>query len=697
MRMKINKIICTVLLLILMLSIGASAKTYPSYNYLENGGIAVSPQPFRVDDVLFADDFGGESFKKASDIAADEKGNLFVSETEKNRIAVRYTDGSGRIIDSFTVGENIETFKEPQGLFARDGLLYVCDYGNNRLVILNLNDMTARLIKDVKSSILDADFMFLPKRLAVDDYGRMYCVSDGQYNGLMVFEKTGDFAGFVGANKASVTLTDLIWRFLSTDEQKAQQNIFIPTEFSSVAVDRNNFIYTTTSTVDSYTPAESEPIRKQSPNGNNILSFQDKKYPIGDVEFSLNGETYSGPSRFSDITVWDNGIYSALDQTRNRIFTYDTAGNLLFIFGGIGESEGYFSLPVAIECSGGKLYVLDNKTGAVTVLSTTPYAERVVSAVDYTVAGNFESALTAWYSVLDYNNNCELAYLNISQILLNNDDYEAAMKNAKLANNQAAYSEAFTLNRAEIIGENIGYIVVFGALGVLLLIVLVKLGKKYRVIGRLEDRFPTVAALTFSKQIMYAPFDGFWVQKREKKGNVLSGIVIIALLFLSFVYKVEGTGFCFASPEKELTQFNLFLELAKAILPIMLWCLANWCVTTLMGGSGNFRDIFIFSTFSLVPFIFTSFISTFLSNFLTLEEGALLTIVSFVGILYSAFLFIAATCSVHECSFGRAVLTILVTLLGMVIIVFIAILFFNLINKFFDFAISIYNELRLRA
>ncbi len=695
--MKLRKIICTILLLILVLGIGASAKSYPSYNYLENGGIAVSPQPFRVDEVLFAEDFGGESFKKASDLCADEKGNLYVSESEQNRVVVRYKDGKTAVIDGFTLNGKKETFKNPQGLFARDGLLYVCDYDNNRIVILTLATGEATLIKDIESSILDADFVFFPKRLAVDGYGRMYCVADGQYNGLMVFEKTGEFAGFVGANKASVTLSDLIWRYLSTEAQNAQQSIFIPTEFSSVAVDNNNFIFTTTSTVDSYTPQESEPIRKQSPNGNNILSYEEDKYPIGDIEFSLNGETYSGPSRFVDITVWDNGIYSALDQTRNRIFTYDSNGNLLFIYGGIGESEGYFSLPIAIEYSDGKLFVLDNKTGAVTVLSTTAYADRMVAAVDYTVQGNFTSALTAWYRVLDYNSNCELAYLNISRILLDNDDYEAAMKNAKLANNQAAYSEAFTLNRAKIIGENIGYIVVFGALAVILLIVLVKLGKKYRVIGRLEDRFPTVAALTFSKQILYAPFDGFWVQKRERKGNVLSGIIIIALLFLSFVYNVEGTGFCFATPTEELTQFNLFLELAKAILPIMLWCLSNWCVTTLMGGSGNFKDIFIFSTFAIIPYIITSFISTFLSNFLSLEEGALLTIVSAIGILYSVLLFVAATCSVHECSFGRAILTILITLLGMVIIVFIAILFFNLINKFFDFAISVYNEIRLRT
>ena len=116
-----------------------------------------------------------------------------------------------------------------------------------------------------------------------------------------------------------------------------------------------------------------------------------------------------------------------------------------------------------------------------------------------------------------------------------------------------------------------------------------------------------------------------------------------------------------------------------------------------MGGSGNFRDIFIFSTFALVPYIFTSFLYTALSNVLALEEGALLSILMAVGILYSAFLMLAAVCSVHECSFGKAILTIALTLLGMAVIVFIAILFFNLLNKFFDFAISIYNEIRLRT
>lgn len=694
--MKIKILIVSVILM-LCLTVSVGAAGYPSYNYLENGGIAAAPQPFKVLDVLFAEDFGGSSFEGAGDLASDENGALYVSETEQNRIAVRYPDGTSALISSFINGGTEDTFSAPSGLFIRDGKLYVCDTGNGRLCVITLSTMTAQIIEKVESNILDSDFRFAPRRVAVDRFGRIYCVSDGQYNGLMVFETNGEFSGFVGANKASVDLLDLLWRKLSTEEQNAQQTIFIPTEFSSVAIDNDNFIYTTTSTVDRYTPQTDEPIRKQSPNGDNILRFEDKKYPIGDLEFSLTGETYSGPSRFVDITVWDSGIYSAIDQTRNRIYTYDPKGDLLFIYGGVGESEGYFSVPVSIEYSGGLLYVLDSKTGAVTVLGCTEYANRLSTAVDHTTTGNFSSALAAWNNVLDLNSNCELAYLNISRILLNNDDYEGAMQNAKRANNPKAYSQAFSLYRAEIIGKNIGTIITVGVLAVIALIVLLKLGKKYQVMERLKSRSKTVSSLCFTKQILYGPFDGFWVQKRENKANVLSAVIIVFFLFLSFVYSVEGTGFCFASPTDELTLFNVFLELAKATVPLMLWCLANWCITTLMGGSGTFRDIFIFSSYALVPYIITSFLNTFLSNFLSLEEGAMLSILVAIGAAYSVFLMIAAVCSVHDCSFGRALLTIVLTLVGMAVIVFIAILFFNLLNKFFDFAISVYNEVRLRS
>ena len=61
--MKI-KILIVSIILMLCLTVSVGAAGYPSYNYLENGGIAAAPQPFKVLDVLFAEDFGGSSFEE---------------------------------------------------------------------------------------------------------------------------------------------------------------------------------------------------------------------------------------------------------------------------------------------------------------------------------------------------------------------------------------------------------------------------------------------------------------------------------------------------------------------------------------------------------------------------------------------------------------------------------------------------------
>ena len=695
-----SKLCAFLLLFLLVTSIFAtsvSAEEYPAYNYMANGEITVVPQPFKIENTLYGKDFGVKTLSGAADICCGPDGTLYVADTERNQIVVRKADGSSYIINHYTVNEETFEFKKPQGVFVTEESLYICDYGNNKIVIIEHETGNVRVIVRPESRILDDDFIFMPKRVTVDKYGRMYCVADGQYNGLMVFEKDDTFSGFIGANKATVSLSDIIWRALSTKAQKERQSIFIPTEFSSVGIDKDNFVYTTTSTVDKYNPEESEPVRRQSPNGDNIIRIANGNYPIGDENFLYDGDTFAGPSRFCDITVWDNLMYSVLDETRNRIFTYDHNGSLLFVYGGYGESGGYFSLPRAIEQHNEKLYVLDAKAGTISVLLPTEYTKNLIMATDYTAEGDYISALSAWTKVLEYNCNNELAYLNVSRILLNKGEYSGALEYAKKANSQSIYSQAFTQLRSTFISQNVGMIIVAIIALSILSYVLKWVNKRFEISGRLKAVSPTYASLSFAKYIYYAPLDGFWVQKREKKSNVASGVVIIALLFLSFVISEMFTGFCFLSPTDELKEFNVLLQLAKAVLPIMLWCIANWCITALMDGNGNFKEIFISTCFAATPFLIASFIKTILSNLLTANEAQIMAIVMGIGIAYTVVLLVAATCSVHDCSFGKALWTIFLTLIGMAIIVFISVLFFNLINKFFDFAISVYNELKMRV
>ena len=64
-----------------------------------------------------------------------DTGLVYVSDSNNHRVSVFTSDGV--FVSSFgSKGSNIDQFIEPQGLkFNREGLLYVCDYGNDRLVV----------------------------------------------------------------------------------------------------------------------------------------------------------------------------------------------------------------------------------------------------------------------------------------------------------------------------------------------------------------------------------------------------------------------------------------------------------------------------------------------------------------------------------------------------------------------------------
>ena len=59
------------------------------------------------------------------------------------------------------------------------------------------------------------------------------------------------------------------------------------------------------------------------------------------------------------MVVVDDNRYAVLDHVMGRVFTYNFSGELLYVFGAIGEVVGSFRDPVAIDCIGDHFLVLD--------------------------------------------------------------------------------------------------------------------------------------------------------------------------------------------------------------------------------------------------------------------------------------------------------------------------------------------------
>ncbi|MCX7658074.1 MAG: gluconolactonase, partial [Oscillospiraceae bacterium] len=167
------------------------------------------------------------------------------------------------------------------------------------------------------------------------------------------------------------------------------------------------------------------------------------------------------------------GIYSALDYTRGRIFTYDSEGNILYIFGGMGSELGMFKQPVAIESFNDNIYVLDQQRGAVIMFEPTRYGELINQAIGLRYDGAESEAVKLWEEVLKLDAHYELAYSGIGKSLLAAGKNKEAVEYLKKGMNKRYYSVAFKRLRNDFLKENINIVA-----AIIIIIILIPIAVK---------------------------------------------------------------------------------------------------------------------------------------------------------------------------------------------------------------------------
>ena len=108
------------------------------------------------------------------------------------------------------------------------------------------------------------------------------------------------------------------------------------------------------------------------------------------------------------------------------------------------------------------------------------------------------------------------------------------------------------------------------------------------------------------------------------------------------------------------------------------------------------KNICIYSAYALVPYIFCTFVAVFLSNFLVQAEGIWVYFIQYVGLGWSLVLMIQAMRAVHQYTFGKTLLSMVMTIVAMLIILFLAILLLSLFQQLYVFVYSIYTEIAYR-
>lgn len=447
-------------LIILLTTEGITAMAdklpYDSYNYDYREYIHYTPAPYIPSRTVSGLDFtyNGEAlgtFRTPQDMCQAPNGDIYIADTGNNRIVV-LDSAMKKVLKTITTFNNNgeeDTFNSPYGVCVSEkGRVYVADMKNKRVVVLDENENVTQIIANPQSESLEDGFVFSPMKVTVDYADRVYVIAQNMFEGIMVFESNGQFTNFFGTINVEISGWDKFWKRLATKEERANQQLFIPTEFTGIDIDPEGFVYA--SNIDA---AGVQGVRRLNPRGEDVIKKGANANVGGDLIIEGAGD-YAGASQFTDVVYRDNGIYSCLDRKRGRIFTYDHEGNLLYIFGGLGTQEGTFSLAAAVEDIGGRIAVLDATKACIICFEETEYGRLINEAVALRYDGDEAEAVTLWERVLELDENNELANTGIGKAYLTAGDYEKAMYYLELGMARDYYSIAFKRYRNQVLTDN---------------------------------------------------------------------------------------------------------------------------------------------------------------------------------------------------------------------------------------------------
>jgi len=720
------------LLMVMAIPIGA-VKAYQTYTYSIDGKALYSPDAYTpVKTINFsnmglgatADDVNKTGdLNDARDIVTDARDNIYIADTANNRVVVldRYFNLKF-VIKNFRNDQMImDKFNQPRGVFVTEdryeegelkypGRIYVCDSEASRIVTFTLDGAFSSIIEQPESELIADDAIYKPVALAVDAYDRLFVVSSETTEGVIVMTSEGEFTGFIGAQQTTLSLWDQIWRRFQTDEQREEALTVVSYPYNNISINERGFIYATihanelTSQMTSAITSKSKagtfaPCKLLNPAGDEIMRRNGFWPPAGEIDYkdkTVDDAAYSKISKIEDVACGPEQTWTIVDTTRNKLFTYDYDGNLLFAFGGSGTRLGNMSNIRSIVYQGDSLVVLYG--GAtdlkITIFERTEYGDILIQALYHQNERMYDLAIEDWKEILMRNSNYDAAYVGIGQSLYRNGDYEEALDYYKSAYDTENYSTAYKEMRKEWISK------FFLLIPVLIGVVCFVIVKFMRWVGKINAKAAVSGQkrtfkeeLLFVFHLMFHPFDGFYDLKREKRGSVRAAAVFMVLTVIALFYRSIGTGYVM-NPQGQYS--TIFMQLLVVVVPVMLFAVANWCLTTLFEGEGSFRDIFIAIGYSLLPIPLTMIPTTLASNFVVSTETDILSLIVTIGFLWAGMLIFFGMMVTHDYSILKNITTTLGTIVGMIFIMFLGILFTSLVVDMISFVTDITTEITYR-
>ncbi|MDR1891561.1 MAG: hypothetical protein LBQ48_00900, partial [Oscillospiraceae bacterium] len=401
-----------------------------AYQYDEKGVSIPAPAAYAVERVWVAQNSGTSALSEPADLFVDREGMLYIADTGNSRVLI--LDGAWTLLSEIKtvwLENEAQSLQNPQGVFmGTDGLLYICDTGNRRVIAVDGQSKIRREILGRDLTGVRETYDFKPERVSVDSLGNIYVVSSSIYQGIMCFSADGVFRSFFAPNEVENTLSTWLlslWKSVFTDKQKENVEKSLPEPYNNLYIDADDFIYTTAPQA-----GEGGDLKKNNLMGVNILKSAHNLGAgerFGDAELTVK-DGKAAENALADVHVDGEGVISVLDANTNRVYQYTQECDLIAIFGGSGSLKGQFTEVSALEKWEASYLVLDRQDGSVTVFSPCAYIENVRGALKCYNLGLYQEAETLWEKVLNENGGMTLAYRGMGRAALQQNEVTKAMQ-----------------------------------------------------------------------------------------------------------------------------------------------------------------------------------------------------------------------------------------------------------------------------
>lgn len=697
---KILNVILVVILLLSCFSLGASAKTvsyvpYDGYEYSNDDESVAAPVAYVMDKVYSGFDLGlKEDLDAPSDITYF--GNcLYVLDSGNGRIIKLNSNmETEQIYDRFIDKDGGEiSIKNAQG-FTLDNsgkYFYIANTDFFEVIKVDLQGNVLMHITRPDDILQDTDMKFKVNKVIVDNKDTLYVLVEGINLGAFVFDQQGEFQTFFGSNPVTTTsqmISDYFWKRFMTEEQRKGLLKVTSTMFTNFDVDEYGFIYTVTAETNII--AKTGTVRRLNYTGNDILKdgllFGDREWDRGydDAMYTI----------LSDIDIDSEGYINLLDTGRGKVFQYTADGEQIAVFGSYNEQYGGFLNPVAIETIGNKVFVLDAGKKEIIAFVPTEYGGGLRKAFALLNTTKTDESFEAWSDLLAMNTNSLYPYYGLGRVYDSKGEYKKAMDMFELAGAKEEYSKALREYRRDYIDSHYLLLILIIAAVITVIIVASKLLKKKTALidntaySGLESKY------LFPIYTMLHPADGFGQFKNRKNYSLLLSFVFVLAWFFIRTAEYFATGFVFNNNTAEDYRFIVMVAVTFGLF--ILFAVANWSMCTLFNGKGTLAEIISTTAYSLLPYLASKLICLVLSNILTLEESVFISLISFIGLLWTGLILFIGLQSIHHYSVLKTVGSLLLTVFAMAVILLVLVLFFTLVQQAYNYVDSVFMEMSLR-